>query len=67
MARSQVEMGRVNASTIRDSLVPDLDPRSVAARDAMAYRQSPLGHVETVVKSTYVTRNMASGREYSMR
>ena len=67
MARAQVEMGSVNASQIRDGLVPDLDPRSIAARNAMADRQSPMGHIETVVKSTHVRRSMIRGQEYSMK
>ncbi len=67
------EVGQMAAPTVktsghdRDSLVPDLDPRSVAARNAMAYRHSPMGHLEAVANPTRVVRRMTSGQEYSMR
>lgn len=51
----------------KDSLVPDLDPRVVATRAEQAYRQSSFGHVETVVKSTHVPKDIVGRQEYSMK
>lgn len=42
----------------------DEDPRSVKARAAMADRQSPLGHLETVTRRTIVPVEMTAGESY---
>ena len=43
------------------------DPRLVAQAAERAYRQSALGHAETVVKSSRPSSSMARGQEYSVR
>lgn len=71
-AMALAQMPRVTPATetngsFKDSLVPDLDPRVVATKAEQAYRQSSFGHVETVVKSTHVPKDIVGRQEYSMK